>query len=37
VATVPGYYVRFLARFPDVVALAAAAQDDVLAAWSGLG
>jgi len=31
------YYPRFLARFPDVHALAAAPQDDVLALWSGLG
>jgi A/G-specific adenine glycosylase len=37
VATVLGYYERFLARFPDVSALAAAPLDDVLAAWSGLG
>ncbi len=37
VATVLGYYDRFLARFPDVAALAAAPQADVLAAWSGLG
>src|SRR5438309_11584218 len=37
VATVLGYYERFLQRFPDVAALAAAAQDDVLALWSGLG
>jgi A/G-specific adenine glycosylase len=37
VATVLGYYDRFLQRFPDVRALAAAAQDDVLALWSGLG
>jgi A/G-specific adenine glycosylase len=37
VATVLGYYERFLARFPDVAALAAAPQDDVLALWSGLG
>nr|WP_259374546.1 A/G-specific adenine glycosylase [Calidifontimicrobium sp. SYSU G02091] len=37
VATVLGYYERFLARFPDVVALAAAPLDDVLALWSGLG
>ena len=34
VATVVAYYRRFLARFPDVRALAAAPQDDVLAAWS---
>jgi A/G-specific adenine glycosylase len=37
VATVLGYYERFLARFPDVHALAAAPLDDVLALWSGLG
>ncbi len=37
VSTVLGYFPRFLARFPDVAALAAAPQDDVLALWSGLG
>ena len=37
VATVLGYYQRFLQRFPDVAALAAAPQDDVLSLWSGLG
>ena len=37
VSTVLGYYERFLARFPDVAALAAASQDEVLALWSGLG
>jgi A/G-specific adenine glycosylase len=37
VATVIGYYRRFLARFPDVRALAAAPLDDVLKLWSGLG
>ncbi|MEO8297692.1 MAG: A/G-specific adenine glycosylase [Burkholderiales bacterium] len=37
VATVLGYYARFLERFPDVRALAAATLDDVLALWSGLG
>src|SRR3989475_4069269 len=31
------YYVRFLARFPTVQALAAATLDDVLAVWEGLG
>ena len=31
------YYERFVARFGDVFALAAAPLDDVLAAWSGLG
>jgi A/G-specific adenine glycosylase len=37
VAAVLGYYDRFLQRFPDVAALAAAPLDDVLALWSGLG
>ncbi|NRF71947.1 A/G-specific adenine glycosylase [Aquincola sp. S2] len=37
VATVLGYYERFLLRFPDVRSLAAAPQDEVLALWSGLG
>jgi A/G-specific adenine glycosylase len=37
VATVLAYYDRFLARFPDVAALAAAPLDEVLALWSGLG
>ena len=37
VATALPYYERFLQRFPDVGALAAAPLDDVLAAWSGLG
>ncbi len=37
VTTVMAYYGRFLARFPDVTALAAAHQDQVLALWSGLG
>jgi A/G-specific adenine glycosylase len=37
VATVRVYYARFLERFPDVAALAAATLDEVLAAWSGLG
>lgn len=37
VATVLGYYQRFLQRFPDVASLAAAPLDDVLALWSGLG
>ncbi|SDM20436.1 A/G-specific DNA-adenine glycosylase [Oryzisolibacter propanilivorax] len=37
VATVLGYYERFLQRFPDVQALAAAPLDDVLGLWSGLG
>ena len=37
VDTVLPYYRRFLARFPDVASLAAAAEDEVLALWSGLG
>ncbi len=37
VNTVVPYFERFMQRFPDVHALAAAAQDAVLALWSGLG
>ncbi|MET0385963.1 MAG: A/G-specific adenine glycosylase [Polyangiales bacterium] len=37
VATVLRYYDRFLAAFPDLPSLAAADEDAVLAAWSGLG
>lgn len=37
VGTVIPYYLRFIARFPDLAALAAADLDDVLAHWSGLG
>ena len=37
VAAVIPYYERFLARFPDVKALAAASEDEVLRLWSGLG
>ncbi len=37
VATVIGYYERFMRRFPTVAALAAAPLDEVLHAWSGLG
>ena len=37
VKTVIPYYERFLTRFPDIGALAAAPVDDVLAHWSGLG
>jgi len=32
-----GYYDRFIARFPDVYALAAASEEEVVALWSGLG
>ena len=35
-AAVP-YYLRFLERFPEVGALAAASEEDVLRLWSGLG
>ena len=37
VAVVLPYYARFLARFPDVRALADAEEQDLLAAWAGLG
>ena len=36
-ATVLPYYERFLTRFPDVQALAAADERDVLKAWEGMG
>nr|WP_229255113.1 A/G-specific adenine glycosylase [Candidatus Viadribacter manganicus] len=37
VAAVAPYFTRFLERWPDVGALAAAPRDDVLGAWAGLG
>jgi A/G-specific adenine glycosylase len=37
VGTVIPYFERFVARFPDFAALAAAREEEVLAAWSGLG
>ena len=37
VETVRGYFERFVERFPDVAALAAADADEVLGLWSGLG
>jgi A/G-specific adenine glycosylase len=37
VQTVVPYFERFMQSFPDVLALADAAQDDVLRHWSGLG
>lgn len=37
VATVIPYFQRFMARFPDVAALAGAPLDEVLHHWSGLG
>ncbi|MBL8542709.1 MAG: A/G-specific adenine glycosylase [Hyphomonadaceae bacterium] len=37
VAAVGPYFSRFLERWPDVAALAAAPRDDLLGAWAGLG
>ncbi len=37
VETVIPYFTRWMKRFPDVQALAQASQQDVLAAWEGLG
>ncbi|MCK0207201.1 A/G-specific adenine glycosylase [Starkeya koreensis] len=37
VVTVAPYYAAFLARWPDVAALAAAPLEEVLSAWAGLG
>jgi A/G-specific adenine glycosylase len=37
VKAVGPYYARFLARWPDIRALAAAPLDDVLKTWAGLG
>jgi A/G-specific adenine glycosylase len=37
VAAVIPYFLRFVARFPGIVDLAAAREDEVLALWSGLG
>jgi A/G-specific adenine glycosylase len=37
VATVGPYFDRFVARWPDIRALAAASLDEVLHAWQGLG
>lgn len=37
VAAVVPYYLRFLERFPDLLTLARAPQDEVLRLWSGLG
>lgn len=35
--TVAGYYTRFMARFPNVRALAEASEQEVLKLWEGLG
>ncbi|WP_038099051.1 A/G-specific adenine glycosylase [Thioalkalivibrio sp. HK1] len=37
VSVVRGYFDRFMARFPDVRALADAPPDDILGEWAGLG
>ena len=37
VATVIPYYLRFIAAFPTIAALAAASEEQVLTHWSGLG
>src|ERR1700730_476619 len=37
VAAVIPYYERFLVRFPDVARLASAPEQELLAAWAGLG
>jgi A/G-specific adenine glycosylase len=37
VAAVIGYYARFMQRFPDLVILARASQDEVMRHWAGLG
>jgi len=37
VDTVKPYFERFIARFPDAAALAAASADEVMGHWSGLG
>ena len=37
VASVIGYYRKFMQRFPNIASLALATQEDVLQHWSGLG
>lgn len=37
VAAVTGYFARFVSRWPDIHALAAAEDADVMAEWAGLG
>lgn len=37
VATVKGYFIRFVTRFPTLPELAAASLDEVLSLWAGLG
>jgi A/G-specific adenine glycosylase len=37
VVAVKDYFAKFTAKWPDIAALAAASQDDILKAWAGLG
>jgi A/G-specific adenine glycosylase len=37
VATVIGYYAKFIQRFPNIAVLANSSQEEVLQSWSGLG
>lgn len=37
VEAVVGYWLKWMAKFPTVQALAEASEDDVVAAWAGLG
>lgn len=37
VAAVKPYFAKFIARWPNIAALAAAPEEDVMAAWAGLG
>ena len=37
VGAVRDHYIRFMERFPSILSLALAPEEDVLAAWSGLG
>jgi len=37
VAAVKDYFAKFTAKWPDIAALAAASEDDILKAWAGLG
>jgi A/G-specific adenine glycosylase len=37
VAAVKDYFIKFVSRWPDVAALAAANREDVMRAWAGLG
>ena len=37
VASVKDYFIEFVSRWPDVLALAAADREDIMRAWAGLG